>query len=171
MDNILNICLSNLIIFSYRMDIKTAIHNYCNYQERCHAEVKNKLYELGCNTTEVNEYIATMIEMDVLNEERYAKAFARGKFRMLHWGKVKLVQQLHLHNISEYCIKKGLAEIDDEEYEKTLRMLTERKMEELSKEKKEYVLRGKLYRYLVQKGYESNLAQQMINSLLNNRFG
>lgn len=150
------------------MDIKAAIYHYCNYQERCHAEVRNKLYELGCTTPEVEQYIAEMIEMDMLNEERYAKAYVRGKFRMLKWGRQKLVQQLRLHKISEYCIKKGLQEIDADVYDEALLQLAERKRSELKGEKNVFILKSKLYRYLMQKGYENDLIQETINRVLKN---
>ena len=73
---------------------EAAILHYCKYQERCHAEVRNKLYELGLTTPEVEHQLADLIETGVLNEERFARSFARGKFRMLHWGREKIKQQL-----------------------------------------------------------------------------
>src|ERR1700744_1921057 len=106
------------------MDTKAAIYHYCNYQERCHAEVRNKLYELGCTTPEVEENIADLVIANVLNEERYAKSFARGHFRMKQWGKQKIIQHLQRNKISAYCIKKGLLELDADEYDKVLRKLT-----------------------------------------------
>jgi regulatory protein len=151
------------------MDVKQAIEYYCQYQERCHAEVKNKLYELGCTTPEVEQNLAELIERGVLNEERYAKALARGKFKMLKWGRRKVVQQLKLHKISDYCIKKALEEIDEQEYEQTLQKLTEKKLKDLKGEKKEYVLKSKIQRYLLQKGYENDLIAEMINTVLKNK--
>ena len=108
-------------------DIRNAIIKYCDYQERCHQEVRNKLYELGAYTSEVEQHIALLIEENLLNEERYACAVARGRFRLKKWGRVKIVQYLKLHKISAYCIKKALKEIDGDEYEKTLNKLAERK--------------------------------------------
>ena len=147
------------------MDLKTGIYRYCNYQERCHQEVKNKLYELGANTTEVNELLAELIEANLLNEERYARAFARGKFRMKRWGKVKITQELKKNRVSDYCIKKGLSEIDAEDYWKTLLYLAEKKWTELRGERLLPVKKNKLYRYLAQKGYESALIQEAILSV------
>src|SRR5690606_5982087 len=116
------------------MDKRSSIYHYCQYQERCHAEVRNKLYELGCRTPEVEELIAELIEKDLLNEERYARAIARGKFRMKQWGRQKILQQLKLNKISEYCIKKAMTEIDEDEYMQVLQKLAERKWQELKKE-------------------------------------
>ena len=142
-----------------------AILHYCKNQERCHAEVRNKLYELGYSTTDVEQQITSLIEAGVLNEERFALAYAGGKFRMKQWGKEKIKQQLKLRKISDYCIKKAFTEIEPEAYERTLRKLTERKLYELRNEKSKLTLKGKVYRYLVQKGYERDLVADMIKQI------
>jgi regulatory protein len=127
--------------------------------------VRNKLYELGATTPEVEELIAELIENKILNEEAYARAIARGKFRMKQWGKKKIIQQLKLNKISDYCIRKGLTEIDPEEYERVMVRLTTRKWEELKKERSQIARRSKVYRYMLQKGYESDLVQDVIKGL------
>lgn len=147
-------------------DARTAIYRYCNYQERSHQEVRDKLYELGCRTPEVEELIAELIEKRILNEERFARAIARGKFRMKQWGKQKIVQQLKQQRISEYCIKKALTEIDPDEYYKTLEKLAEKKWAELRTERSQPTRKAKTYRYLLQKGYESSLIQDVINEII-----
>lgn len=151
------------------MQLRESIYRYCNYQPRCHAEVRNKLYELGANTTEVNELLAELIEKGLLNEEQYARAIARGKFRMKHWGRKKIVQQLKQKQVSEYCIKKALTEIDGEEYEAVLKKLVIQKWEELKKERSQPVKKMKTMRYMLQKGYESDLVLDMIRELAGER--
>lgn len=148
------------------MDTRTSIYRYCNYQPRCHAEVRNKLYELGATTPEVEELIAELIEKNLLNEEMYARAVSRGKFRMKQWGRNKIIQQLKRNKISEYCIKKGLSEIDAEEYYKTLVKLTNKKWEMLKGERSLLARKMKVYRYMVQKGYESDLVQDVIKDIV-----
>ena len=148
------------------MEIKPAIEHYCRYQPRCHVEVRNKLYELGCTTPEVESYISEMITSGLLNEEAYARAYARGRFRMKQWGKVKIINQLRFHKVSEYCIKKGLSEIDGEEYYQTLTKLVEKKWQELKKERSQRIRIAKTMRYVLQKGYESSLAQDVINNII-----
>jgi regulatory protein len=139
------------------LDPKSTIYSYCNYQERCHKEVKNKLYDLGCNTTQVNELIADLITDDLLNEERYARSFARGKFRIKQWGRNKIVQHLRLNQVSDYCIKKGLSEIGQEEYFSVLKRQAEKKWHELRATKSITIRRLKVQRYLLQKGFEYGL--------------
>ena len=145
-----------------------AILHYCKYQERCHWEVKNKLFELGCSKEETEEYLSRLIENGVLNEERFAKAYAGGKFRISHWGREKIKQQLKLRKISAYCIRKGMEEINTEDYEKMLENLTHKKLTELKSERNQLIKQNKVYRFLVQKGYERDLVLAIINRELKN---
>lgn len=146
------------------MELIAAILHYCKYQERCHSDVRNKLYELGFSTSEVEEQIANLIETGILNEERYARAFARGKFRMKQWGKEKIKQQLKAKKISDYCINKGLMEIDQEEYDQTLQKISARKLEEIKNDRSEWSRKSKLYRFLIQKGYEKDIVTDIVNN-------
>lgn len=148
------------------MDVKAAIFHYCNYQERSHKEVRNKLYELGCKTYEVEQYLSELIEAELLNEQRYAQAIARGRFRLKGWGRNKIVAHLKLQNVSEYCIKKGLQEIDEEEYLNTLERLMCKKLLELRSERDHFRKRAKLYAYLLQKGYESRIITEVYQKLI-----
>jgi regulatory protein len=153
------------------LDIKSAIEHYCNYQPRCHKEVRNKLYELGCKTAEVEEYISELIQADILNEERFARAFARGKFRLLKWGKSKIINYLRFKQVSEYCIKKGLSEIDEESYIEAAKKLVEKKWKELKSEKNQFTKRAKTQDSVLQKGYEPALVQKLINEIIRKNKG
>ncbi|MBL7692576.1 MAG: RecX family transcriptional regulator [Flavipsychrobacter sp.] len=146
--------------------IDPAILHYCKYQERCHSEVRNKLYELGFGKTDVEYQISELISAGVLNEERFARAFARGKWRMLKWGRVKITQQLKAKKVSDYCIKKGLSEIDGEEYEAILMKIAEKKAEELKKERNIRAKMAKMHRFLLQKGYEQDLVKYALEIAL-----
>lgn len=108
---------------------------YCAYQERSHAEVKEKLYSFGLFTGDVENILSELIQEDYLNEERFARSFARGKFRMKKWGRVKIKFELKGKQVSEYCIRKGLTEIDEVEYQQTILKLTEEKLKSLKSEK------------------------------------
>ena len=151
------------------MEVSAAITHYCQYQERCHSEVRNKLYELGCITPEVEQLLTQMIDSNLLNEERFARSFARGKFRLKYWGRVKIKNELRMRKISEYCIKKAFTEIDDEDYEKTLNRLLEKKVNELRNESNSNILYSKLYRYLIQKGYENDIVINLLTEKIKNK--
>jgi regulatory protein len=141
------------------------IKHYCAYQERAHAEVKQKLYGYGLYKNEVELLISQLIEENYLNEERFAIAFAGGKFRIKQWGKTKIKYELKLKQVSEYCIKKALKEISDEDYEKTLQKLTAEKLESLKSEKNIFTKRSKLQNYLVGKGYEFDVVGRLVSSI------
>ncbi len=131
--------------------------HYCAYQERCHKEVKEKLYTLGLHKQQVEESLSQLIEEDYLNEERFAQQFAGGKFRMKQWGRIKIKYELKQKQISEYCIKKGLKEIDEAAYAKALEKLASAKWKTLSSEKNIFSKLSKTQDYLMQKGYEMDL--------------
>src|ERR1051325_741378 len=97
------------------------ISHYCAYQERSHKEVRNKLYEYGLHKNEVEELVTRLITEGFLNEERFAKAFAGGKFRIKKWGRNKIVYELEALGVTPRCVRAGLKEIDESEYRKTLR--------------------------------------------------
>ena len=103
------------------------LKHYCAYQERCHNDVKEKLYKLGVWKKEHDEIIAALIEENYLNEERFAIAYAGGKFRINSWGRVKIKYALKQKQVSEYCIKKAMKQISEEDYMKLLNKLAKEK--------------------------------------------
>lgn len=138
------------------------IKQYCTYQERCHTEVREKLYSYGLYKNDVEQLISQMIEENYLNEERFASQYAGGKFRMNKWGRIKIKHALKQKRVSEYSIKKALKEINDVDYEKTLHKLAEQKLKTLKSEKNIFIRTRKLQDYLLQKGYESNLIREVL---------
>lgn len=141
------------------------IKYYCAYQERNHHEVKQKLYGFGLYKAEVEELISKLIEENYLNEERYAIAYAGGKFRVNKWGKTKILYELKQKQISAYCIKIAMASISQEDYEKCLQKLATDKLKLLSAEKNIFTKKSKLQNYLVGKGYEYNLVGDIVRLL------
>lgn len=133
------------------------LKHYCGYQERSHAEVKEKLFSFGVWKNDGEILISRLIEEDYLNEERFAKAFVGGKFRMKQWGRVKIKYELKQKQVSEYNIKKGMKEIDEEAYAVTFNKLFEQKKEELKSEKNVPTRNKKIFDYLLQKGYERDM--------------
>ncbi len=138
---------------------------YCAYQERCHSEVKEKLYSLGMNKNEVDELLSELISDNYLNEERFAIQFAGGKFRIKQWGMVKIKYALKQKQVSEYCIKKALAAIDERDYNKTLEKLFEQKLKTLKEEKNIFIKKRKLQDHLLQKGFETSVISKLIAAI------
>ena len=138
---------------------------YCAYQERCHSEVKDKLFGFGLTKNEVDEITSTLIEENYLNEERFALLYAGGHFRTKHWGRVKIKYELKKKQVSEYCIKKALASLDAAQYSKTLYRLAEKKLLTLKSEKNIFIRKKKLQDHLLQKGFENDLIKEIVNTL------
>jgi regulatory protein len=146
------------------------LKHYCAYQERSHSEVQSKLYDLGVRKAEHDDIIAALIEENYLNEQRFAIAFAGGKFRMKQWGKVKIEYELKQRQVSAYCIKKALKQIAEEEYLQTLQKLAEEKYAALKSE--QYLVRKKkTMDYLVQKGFEHTLVSNVVQSIVDHKKG
>jgi regulatory protein len=134
---------------------------YCAYQERCQQEVRDKLYEWGLYSNDVESIISELIVDNFLNEERFAKAYAGGKFRMKKWGRIKIKIELKKRKISEYCIKKAMQEINEEAYLQTIKILIEKKSKDI-KEKNAQLRNYKLVKYIASKGFEQDLIWELL---------
>ncbi|MDN5215634.1 regulatory protein RecX [Fulvivirgaceae bacterium BMA12] len=138
------------------LEAKVKAANYCAYQERTQQQVRDKLYSLGLYQSDVEEILTSLIIDNFVNEERFARTFSAGKFRIKKWGKLKIKFHLERLNLSDYCIKKGLEEIDDAEYLETLNALIARKLGSISDENI-YLLNKKIAGNLIHKGFEPEL--------------
>lgn len=140
------------------------LKHFCGYQDRCHQEVKEKLYGLKLGKASVEMLLSRLIEEDYLNEERYAKAFVRGHFRQKQWGKVKIAHALKQKRVSEYNIKNAMKDIPEEDYLAVAEKLINTKWELLKKE--QYINRTvKTTAFLLQRGFESVLVQSIIKKI------
>lgn len=138
------------------------IQGWCAYQERCQQETRDKLYTYGLWPEAVENCIASLIELNFLNEERFAMQFARGKHSIKKWGRIKIKQALKQKRVSDYCIKKAMKEIDDAAYFDTLKRLIDMKRKLIS-EKNAIKLKYKLLNYALSKGYEQDLVFDILN--------
>lgn len=130
--------------------------NYCAYQERCQQEVREKLSEWGIWGNDAEQLLEQLIAQNYLNEERFAKAFAGGKFRTKQWGRVKIKLELKARKISDYCIKKAMLEIDEDVYTQTLRAEALKKYTSV-KDPNNLSKKNKTAKYLAGRGFEADL--------------
>lgn len=140
-----------------QLSVSQLIHKleqYCAYQERCHADVHTKLRSLTNDSSEIDDVIVHLIEHNYLNEERFARAFARGKNRIKHWGKSRIVAELKQRKISATIIKLALTELDENEYDASFLAIAEKKWESLN-EPNIMKKRKKFCDFLLRKGYDS----------------
>ena len=147
--------------------VKEAIHkieHFCAYQERCHDEVVQKLRTMKMDQNEIDEILAHLIQENYLNESRFACSFARGKHRIKLWGKVRIVNELKLRNISTYNINLALKEITPEEYEANFNTLAERNWNSIQ-ETNVLKKRKKWCDFVLRKGYESTIVYEKVKEL------
>ena len=143
-------------------DALSLMQKFCAYQDRCQSEVRTRLIEHSVYGDDLEEILADLISDDFINEERFAKSYVRGKFRIKRWGRLKIVRELKLRQISSYSIKKGLKEIEEDEYLETLKSIISKKDNTISAQNKWDRVK-KLTSYATQKGYEYHLIKQVLN--------
>jgi len=141
------------------------IESYCAYQDRCHKEVVSKLKDMGMIPLAIDTIIAQLIEDRFLNEERFAKSFARGKFKIKKWGKNRIVRELKFRDISKYNITTALKEIEPEVYLTTLDNLAKKRLDQIT-ETNTQKRRKKLADYLLYRGWESHLVYEKLKELI-----
>src|SRR5690606_37813600 len=151
---------------SYTVDeaLKRMEH-YCSYQERCHKEVIQKLRSMSMIPEAIDHIVVKLIHDDFLNEERYAKAFVSGKFRIKKWGKQRLTRELKQKDIGKMLITLALQSISDHDYLETFHALAEKKAESI-KETNVFKKRKNLADYLLYRGWESHLVYDKVNEIL-----
>ena len=145
-------------------EAKERLEAYCAYQERCHREVIAKLRAMGMIPLAIDDIVVHLIQNDFLNEERFAKSFARGKFRIKKWGRVRIERELKTRGLSDYNIEVGLEEIDEEEYIDTFEIVAEKKQATI-REKNPYKAKAKLANFLLYRGFEPDLVYEKVDEL------
>ena len=140
------------------------LQRYCTYQDRCHIEVERKLTEMRMIPQAKEQIIMSLIEDDYLNEERFALAFVKGKFRIKNWGRIRLKAELKKRKISKYLIKSALEQISEKDYLFTFEELANRKANSI---KADSILlkKTKLADYLIYRGWESSLVNTKVHQL------
>ena len=140
------------------------IEYFCSYQERCHEEVVTKLRSMKMDSEEIDRIMVHLLTENFLNEERFACSFARGKHRIKHWGKIRIINELKFKKISQTLINIALKEITPEEYLETFHVLSERHWESI-KETNTVKKRKKFCDYMLRRGFESNIVYDKAKEL------
>lgn len=146
-------------------EIKHKIEQYCVYQDRCHKEVEQKMFDYNLIPEAKEMILLSLMKDNFLNEERFSKSFARGKFRIKNWGKQRIVRELKMKDISAYNIKTALKEIDESEYISTIYRITENRNDVIS-ESNIYKRKQKLIGFLMRKGFENELIFKVVNEVV-----
>lgn len=145
-------------------EAQQAMENFCAYQERCHQEVQRKLKQMGMIQEASDQIQLYLFQNDFLNEERFARSFSRGKFRIKKWGRVRIERELVQREISSMNIRAGLDEIDPDDYAETLSELATKRYD-LVTETHLMKKRKKVADYLLRKGFESGMVYSKLLEL------
>jgi len=141
------------------------LQNYCSYQERCHQEVRQKLIGMRMIPEAIDNIIVHLLEHNFLNEERFAKTYVSGKFRIKKWGRRRLTLELKKKDVSKFNINQALSEINEGEYIETFNALAEKKFKNINETNK-LKKKKKLANYLLYRGWESHLVYDKVNQLV-----
>ncbi|MBC8766518.1 RecX family transcriptional regulator [Arenibacter sp. BSSL-BM3] len=154
---------------SYTVDEATKkLEGYCAYQDRCHKEVISKLRAMNMIPEAIDLIVGHLIKENFLNEERFARSFARGKFNIKKWGRIRIENELKYREISKYNIKLAMEEIDSKEYLKSFNSLAKKRLAEI-REKDLQKRRKKLADYLLYRGWESGMVYEKVYELVPNK--
>ncbi len=140
------------------------MESYCAYQDRCHQEVLVKLKEMGMIPEAIDQIMGHLISGSFLNEERFARSFARGKFRVKKWGRIRITHELKKREISPYLIRMALEELEEDEYTDTLKTLARKRLS-LLKGLDTRLQKKKVYDYLIYRGWESSRVYDQLDEL------
>ena len=114
---------------TYTVDqAKKKLEYYCAYQERCHKEVRQKLRDMYMIPEAIDVVIVHLLEHNFLNEERFAKTFVSGKFKIKRWGRRRLTLELRKKDISKVNVNQALSEINEVEYIEVFNDLAEKRL-------------------------------------------
>jgi len=141
------------------------LQNYCSYQERCHQEVRRKLVSMRMIPEAIDQIIVALLDHNFLNEERFAKAYVRGKFRIKKWGRRRLTLELKKKEICIFNINQAISQINELDYLEVFNDLSESRLSFI-KESNKLKKRKKLADYLLYRGWESHLVYQRVSELV-----
>ena len=144
--------------------IKEKIRHYCAIMDRCQYQVITKLKSYGLSDVLADEILIELIQNKYLDEERFARSFCSGKFKIKRWGRKKIAFELSKLKVPKSCVLLGMSEIDDADYEDVIRYLANKKMAML-KDKNTFIRKKKVVDYLIRKGYESDLVWSFVYKL------
>jgi len=164
---LLNFTFMEPKVKTYTVDeARDKLENYCIYQDRCYKEVREKLYTMRMIPEAIEQITIHLIEEKYLNEERFARSFARGKFKSKKWGKERIIRELRSREISKRNIDLALEEINEDDYLVTFETLVEKRMNQITSEKNIYKKRKKLADYLQYRGWPMHWIYEKAHELI-----
>ncbi len=140
------------------------LKKYCVLQDKCKWDASQKMQTWKLNKKTQQNILELLIKEKYIDEERYAKSFCRGKFKIKKWGKLKIISALKRKYISVENINIGIKEINKNEYLETLENLYQKKKKS-TRIINTHIKNKRIAEFLINKGYESNLVWNKIKKL------
>jgi regulatory protein len=134
----------------------------CSASEHCTNEITDKLYRMEAPSAVVKRIVKRLVDEGFINEQRFAHAFVSDKYRFDRWGRLKIIQALHMKRIEDGDIRKALEQIDEEAYLNNLKELLEAKRKSV-RAASDYELKGKLLRFAAGRGFEPDLVLRVLD--------
>ena len=152
---------------SYTVDQAQArMERYCSMEDRCHKQVEEKLRQMNMIPQAVDHILHHLITNGYLNEERFARTYARSKFNQKKWGKNRIIRELKMREISKFNIDAALSEIDDNKYHEVFDSLSRKRLAQIKNEPNKYKKRKKLADYLLYRGWPGDWVYEKTKELI-----
>ncbi len=145
------------------------VQKLCSAEEKCCQDVRKKLFNMGVNSANAEKIINHLTAEKFIDEWRYAKMFASGKFKNNKWGKIKIRYELLRKNIPENIIEDALRRIEPVEYFQILKKELQKKQKSVSANNMAET-KAKLYRFANSKGFENDVISKVIEEIAEDNF-
>lgn len=143
-------------------EILFKLERFSAYQERCIQDIKEKLKELEVSQEAFQPYVDYLLEENFINEQRFTESYVRGHFKRKKWGRNKIREGLRIKKIDSILIEKVLdSEINEDDYHQTIQELAE-KYPKAKTIKNPFEKNAKIFNYLQQKGFESEVIWRVL---------
>lgn len=151
------------------MDAQSLYHKiaqYCAFQERSFLDVSNKLKAWEVPEELQETLLQLLIEEGYLDQERFANTYTRGKINLKKWGKTKVRMHLKHKGVDDEAIQQSLGQIDMDQYHDNAYKLALQKLKTIKNQDNALIVKQKIYRYLLSKGFEMDIIQKAVDKVL-----
>ncbi len=136
----------------------------CSTAEHCTFDITEKLTRWGISANDTRSIINRLLSERFIDENRYAVAFAKDKFRFAGWGRIKIRYALQQKHIANSDITEAFSVIDEEQYLDQLASLLQEKNRTIRDDNPES-RKAKLCRFAASRGFETELIFRQLKTL------
>ena len=137
----------------------------CSRSEQAEHDIRMKLRGWGIGDIDSDKIVARLVDGRYLDEERFARAFVRDKFRFGGWGRLKIAYALRQKHVAADVVDEAMNEIDPGDYESALEKLMQSKYRAV-KSREKMKAKAALMRFAIQRGFEPDMVARMAGRLI-----